>query len=90
MTLYDLSMVLQDNFDVVIYGNNGDMITRYDGSSVIFDEYADCEVTDIYPNGEHELCVCIDDSDVILDDDDDDFDDDEDDEIEYRNLRDME
>lgn len=25
MTLYDLSMVLQDNFDVVIYGNDGDM-----------------------------------------------------------------
>lgn len=84
MTLYDLSLVLADNFAVVVYGSDADTeVGRYDGVNSIDEKYEDCEVVDIYPNGEHELCVCIDDDDVMDDDD-------EDDDIEYRDLRDME
>lgn len=62
MTLIELSMVLQDNFNVVIYGNEpGVEISRRDNGHDVDEMYADCEVTDIYPSGEFELSVCIDD-----------------------------
>ena len=58
MTLEDLMYVTNDNAIVEIYADT-ELIARYDGKDSIPEEYNDCEVYDVYANG-NVLCVEID------------------------------
>ena len=61
ITLYDLSLLINDSTYVVIFAAcTGEPIAEYDGKDSIPDYYMDDIVTDIFVDDNKKLCIEID------------------------------